>query len=164
LVQSVRRAIAAVDPHLPIERVDPLTSLMRATIREERLLARVASGFGALALALSVIGLYGLMTYAITRRTGEIGVRVALGASATRVASAVLADALKLVALGLVIGIPLAFAAARALQSQLHDVSPVDPLSLGGALAVLTATATVAALLPARRAAKISPMEALRAN
>jgi predicted permease len=164
LVQSVRRAIAAVDPHLPIERVDPLTSLMRATIREERLLARVASGFGALALALSVIGLYGLMTYAITRRTGEIGVRVALGASATRVASAVLADALKLVALGLVIGIPLAFAAARALQSQLHDVSPVDPLSLGGALAVLTATATVAALLPARRAAKISPMEALRAD
>jgi ABC-type antimicrobial peptide transport system, permease component len=104
VVQPLRRAVLAVDPSLPIESLEPLTTLMRQSIREERLVARLATVFGVLALGLAAIGLYGVMTYAITRRTGEIGLRVALGAQRWRVVRMVLLDALRVVAIGVVIG------------------------------------------------------------
>ena len=162
LVESVRQQLKSVDEKLPIYGIDPLSVLMRQSIREQRLLARLATGFGGLALLLAAIGLYGVMTYAIARRTGEIGLRVALGAQRSNVIGMVLRDALRLVLLGVLIGVPLALGATRLLQSQLHDVDAADPLVIALCLAVLSLSAVLAALLPALRAARVAPLVALR--
>jgi predicted permease len=164
LVQTLRRAVVSVDPSLPIDGVDPLPTLMRQSIREERLVARLASAFGAFALLLAAIGLYGVMTYAITRRTSEIGLRVALGAQRGDVVRMVLFDALRLVGFGLVIGLPVALMSTRLLRTQLHGVDAADPVSILVAVGVLTASAVVAVMLPALRAARVSPIVALRAE
>jgi predicted permease len=164
LVQRVRAEIVAYDPSLPIDSVDPLPALMKASISAQRLVAQLASGFGVLALLLAAIGLYGVMTYAITRRTGEIGLRVALGAQHHNVLRMVLVDALRLVGFGGIVGIPLAVFATRALRTQLHGVETIDPISIGVAVAVLLATAVLAALIPAVKAARVSPIVALRAD
>jgi ABC-type antimicrobial peptide transport system permease subunit len=123
---------------------------------------RLATGFGVLALLLAAVGLYGIMTYAVTRRTGEIGLRVALGAQHGNVVGLMLGDALRLVAIGVIVGVPLAIVSTRMLRTQLHGVGPADPASLIVALVVLTGSATIAALLPALRAARIEPVVALR--
>jgi predicted permease len=164
LVQTLRRAVVSVDPSLPIDGVDPLPTLMRQSIREERLVARLASAFGAFALLLAAIGLYGVMTYAITRRTSEIGLRVALGAQRGDVVRMVLFDALRLVGFGLLIGLPVALMSTRLLRTQLHGVDAADPVSILVAVGVLTASAVVAVMLPALRAARVSPIVALRAE
>ncbi|HEY9226052.1 MAG TPA: ABC transporter permease [Gemmatimonadaceae bacterium] len=164
LVQRVRAAVVAVDPSLPIDSVDPLTVLMRASIRAQRLVANLATSFGLLALLLAAIGLYGVMTYAITRRTGEIGLRVALGAQRGDVLGMVLTDALRLVGIGAVVGIPLAIASTRLLRSQLHGVETIDPVSIIAAIAVLLGSALAAVLIPALRASRVSPIVALRSE
>jgi len=164
VVQPIRRAVVSIDPSLPIDGVDPLPTLMRQSIREERLVARLASVFGAFALLLAAIGLYGVMTYAITRRTGEIGLRVALGAQRSDVIRMVLVDALRLVAVGLVVGVPVALLSMRFLRAQLHGVDAADPISIAVAVGVLVTSAVVAVLLPASRAARVSPIVALRAE
>jgi predicted permease len=164
LVQQVRKAIVAVDPTLPIDSVDPLSTLMKQSIREERLVARLATAFGVLALLLAGIGLYGVMTYAITRRTGEIGLRTALGAQRADVVRMVLFDALRLVGAGIVVGLGLALASTRLLGTQLHDVGAFDPISIGAAVAVLTLSAVIAVMVPALRASRVSPIVALRAE
>ena len=164
VVQRIRRAVVSVDPSLPIDGVDPLPTLMRFSIREERLVARLASAFGAFALLLAAIGLYGVMTYAITRRTGEIGLRVALGAQRSDVVRMVLFDALRLVAFGLMIGLPVALLSTRLLRTQLHGVDSADPVSIVVAIGVLVSSAVVAVVLPALRASRVSPIVALRAE
>jgi predicted permease len=164
LVQPIRRAVLSVDPSLPIDGIAPLSMLMRQSIREERLVARLASAFGVLALLLAAIGLYGVMTYAIARRTGEIGLRVALGAQRGDVVRMVLFDALRLVAFGLALGLPVAILSMRLLRTQLHGVETTDPVSIGVAVAVLASSAVVAVLLPAARASRVSPIVALRAE
>ena len=164
LVQSVRKAVVAVDPSLPIDSVDPLTTLMQQSIREERLVARLATAFGVLALLLAGLGLYGVMTYAITRRTGEIGLRAALGAQRTDVVRMVLVDALRLVGVGMFVGLGLALASARLLETQLHGVDAVDPASIVVAVVVLTLSAVIAVLVPALKASRVSPIVALRAE
>jgi predicted permease len=164
LVPQVRKTIVAAEPMLPIDGIDPLPVLMRQSIREERLVASLASAFGGLALLLASIGLYGVMAYAITRRTGELGLRAALGAQRGDVMRMVLTDALRLVAAGMIIGVPLALASARLLQAQLHGVAAVDPVSIAVALLVLSASAVVAALVPALRASRVSPLVALQAD
>jgi predicted permease len=162
LVESLRRAVLSVDQSLPIDSIDPVSRLMGDSIRQQRLLVQLATGFGVLALLLAAIGLYGVMTYAITRRTGEIGLRVALGAQRADVIRMVLTEAVTLVASGVMAGLPLALIATRLLRAQLHGVAPTDPVSLAGALAVLGASAIIAALVPAVRASRLSPMRALR--
>ncbi|HEY4304857.1 MAG TPA: ABC transporter permease [Gemmatimonadaceae bacterium] len=164
LVQTIRKTVAAVDPQLTIDGVDPLVSLMRGTIGEQRLVAQLATAFGVLALVLAAIGLYGVMTYAIARRTGEIGLRMALGAQRADVVTMVLFDALKLVAVGVIVGLPLAIASTRLLRTQLHDVAATDPLSIAVAIGVLATSAVVAVTIPAMRASKVSPIVALRAD
>ena len=159
---EVRRIVTAMDARLPIDAVDPLTRLTHQSVREERLLARLATGFGIGALLLAAIGLYGVMTYAVTRRTGEIGLRVALGARRTEVVSLVVRDALRVVALGFVVGLPVALGILRFLRAQLHGVEATDPLSLGLALSVLLVSALLAVTLPALRASRVSPIVALR--
>ena len=160
VVQAVRREILAVDPNLQIG-LSPLAQLMRDSVNQERLVTTLATSFGILALLLAAIGLYGVMAYAVARRTGEIGLRMALGASSTDVVRLVVLDALRVVGIGLVAGAPLAVIGTQLLKSQLHGVSTFDPVSLGGALLVLVATATMAALLPAQRASRVTPSVAL---
>jgi predicted permease len=160
----IRREVLAVDPSLPIDGLSPVRIMMLQSIREERLVARLATAFGALALLLAGIGLYGVMTYAIARRTGEIGLRVALGARRQDILTMVMTEALRLVGVGLAIGLPLALVSTRLLQTQLHGIDAVDVVSLIAAVAVLTASALIAVLVPATRASKVSPIVALRAD
>jgi ABC-type antimicrobial peptide transport system permease subunit len=156
--------VAAVDPLLEISDIAPLRTTMESTIRSEILLTQLATAFGVLALSLAAIGLYGVMTYAITRRTGEMGLRVALGAQRGDVMRMILLDSLRLVVAGIVVGLPLALLSTRLLRAQLHGVGTSDPLSIVVAIAVLVASALVAAVLPAMRAARVSPVVALRAE
>ena len=161
LVGAVRAAIASVDPELPIVAVDPLPVRVRASIRQDRLLVSLSFGFGAAALLLAAVGLYGVMSYAVTRRTGEIGLRSALGASRGELLRLVLGDGLRMVAVGIIVGAPATWLAARALKSQLHDVPATDPVSVVTALGVLLACATLAVLVPAWRASRVAPAVAL---
>jgi predicted permease len=164
MVEPIRKAISSIDSQLPIDGINPLTRLMAQSIREERLVARVASAFGLLALLFAAVGLYGVMTYAITRRAGEIGLRVALGAQRDDVARLVLGNAMRLVAVGFAAGIPIALVMTRLLHAQLHDVGAVDPASIGVAIGVLGLSAALAVTMPAMRATRVSPMEAMRSG
>lgn len=164
VMEQVRKAVTAVDPLLVIRVLQPLPVLMRQSIRERRLVAHLASGFGILALFLASFGLYGVMSFAVKRRTSELGLRAALGAQRTDVLRLVARDALTLVAAGAVIGVPLALASTTLLRAQLQGVEPIDPVSLFVALVAMSASAAVAALLPALSAARVSPLVALRAE
>ena len=164
IVQPIRRAVAAVDPLLPIGGIDPLRTTMEESIQSQILLTHLATAFGVLALSLAAIGLYGVMSYAISRRTGEMGLRVALGAQRTNVVGLILVDAVRLVGAGVIVGLPLALLSARLLRSQLHGVGTNDPVSIAVAIIVLTGSAFGAALIPALRASRVPPLVALRAE
>jgi ABC-type antimicrobial peptide transport system permease subunit len=161
LVQLVRRAIGETDRSIAIDAIDPVTDLIHISIRDERLVTRLATGLGALALLLAGIGLFGVTSYSIARRTSEIGLRIALGAQRADVARLVMRDGLRPVAVGVVIGLPLAIGAVRILESNLNDISS-DPASTALAVAVLMASAVAAVFVPARRAMRIDPIGALR--
>jgi predicted permease len=162
LVEQVRKTIAAADPELPIDVVSSIPKLIVDYIRQDILLTRLATAFGVLALGLAAIGLYGVMSYSVARRTSEIGLRAALGAQRGDVVRLVLTDGLRLVLIGLVVGLPLAMALMRLLRSQLHGVGTADPASIVGAVAVLVASAVAAVLIPASRASRVAPIVALR--
>ncbi len=164
LVAAARRELAAVNGSMTVLDNDPLTTLMRLSISQDLLVARVASVFGLLALGLAALGLYGVMTYTTLRRTSEFGVRMALGADGGRVRRMVLREAMALVAGGTLVGVPIALAATRLLRSQLYGVGAVDPPSITVALGVLVLSAAIAGYLPAARAARVGPIEALRAE
>lgn len=164
LVAAVRRELTAANPSLVVLSNDPLTSLMRQSISQDLLVAQVASFFGTLALALAALGLYGVMMYATLRRTSEFGLRMALGADGARVRRMVLGEAMALVLGGTVVGIPLAIAATRLLRNQLFGVDVVDLPSIGVALGVLAASAAIAGYVPATRASRVGPLEALRTD
>jgi putative ABC transport system permease protein len=164
IIQPVRRAVAEIDSLLPIDSINPLTTLMRQSIREERLVAQLASAFGILALLLASIGLYGVMTYAVRRRASEIGLRSALGAARSSILQMVLGEALRLVAAGMIAGVLLALAVTQSLGAQLHGVPAIDPISIAVALSILGASAITAALLPAVSASRVSPIVALQAD
>jgi predicted permease len=161
---AVQKAIGEMKADLPIRSIPTLTGLMRQSISEERLLATLATAFGAAALLLAAIGLYGVMSYAVNRRAGEIGLRVALGAQRIQVIRMILRDAMLLVGLGILVGVPLTFAASQVMRSQLHGVGPTDPIAFVVALAVLALGAITAALVPALRASRVAPVVALRAE
>jgi predicted permease len=162
LVDQIRKAIVSIDPSLPIDGVAPLTALIADYIRQEILLARLATAFGVLALALAAIGLYGVMSYSVVRRTGEIGLRAALGAQRRDIVRLVLTDAMTLVVAGLLVGLPLSISLMRLLGAQLHGVGTADPASIVLSVTVLVASAIVAVLVPAFRAARVAPIVALR--
>jgi ABC-type antimicrobial peptide transport system permease subunit len=142
--------------------VRPLTAQVGATLVRERLMATLAGGFGALALVLSCIGLYGLLAYTVAQRTKEIGIRMALGAQGGRVVALVIGRAAKLVAFGLALGLPATWAATRWIESMLFGLTPTDPLVLLGSMVLLAGAAQLAAYLPARRASRVDPLVALR--
>jgi ABC-type antimicrobial peptide transport system permease subunit len=136
--------------------------LVSGTLRIERLLARISGFFGALALLLAAVGLFGMMAYTVSRRTGELGIRMALGARPRDVVRMVLGETAALVFAGLIAGVAIASLATRLIESFLFGVSHTDPLLTAIAALILMATALVAAWLPARRASRVQPMMALR--
>jgi predicted permease len=159
-----RRTMASVDPNLPIVRMQTLAEQMANTFSQPRLIARLTSLFGILALVLASIGVYGITAYNVGSRTNEIGVRVALGADRRNVVALILRGSFFLIALGLLLGVPLALDAGGFLGSQLYGVNRYDPLVLSAASFTLGLSALVAALIPAYRGSSISPMQALRAE
>jgi len=159
---SVRKAIADVDPNLPVLSMMSFGEQVARNFNQERLIARLTELFGALALILACVGLYGVTSYAVSRRTNEIGIRMALGADRGNVLGLVLRAALAQLGLGLAVGIPAALAGGHLLAHQLYGVRSYDPAILGAAALVLAACAIFAASVPARRAAKVDPMVALR--
>ena len=159
---QVRRAMASVDPNLPVTSIHTLKEQVDGVFRQQRLIARLTSFFGVLSLVLCCIGLYGVTAYNAGRRTGEIGVRMALGADRGDVVTLVLRGALALIVIGLCVGLPLSFAVARFLGHQLYGMNPYNPVVTLAAVVVLGLCAFVASLIPAARASLISPLEALR--
>ncbi len=164
LIEPVRRSLQGLDPQLVIHDVAPLEANVGYTLRDERLMARLSSIFGALALLLAAVGLYGVISYATTRRTGEIGVRMALGADGRRVLRMVLRETLLLALTGAAVGVPAVLVCARLLASQLYGLSAHGLPTLAGATAVLVTVALAASALPAARATRIHPTEALRSE
>jgi putative ABC transport system permease protein len=163
LTESVRRVIVSFDAALPLDQIHPLSALVRTSIRHERLLARVATALGFVALALAALGLYGVAAYTTAQRTNEFGVRVALGARAADVARMVLRDVLRPVAFGAALGAPVAFTVMRAMQRHLTAVTS-DPASVAIALVIMTASAAIAGVVPALHAARTDPTVALRSD
>jgi len=161
---AIRRALSEAHPDLAVTRILPMDAQVAGNFRNNRLLARLTGAYGVLALLLAALGLYGVTAYDVSRRTHELGVRMALGADRARIVTGVLRTVLVQTAVGLAIGVPLALLASRALASQLFDVEARDPVVLAGAAAVLIVTAALAAVLPARRAASVDPTRALRAQ
>ncbi len=162
IVPSLRREIEAVDSRLPIFGESTLIRQVNQSFVQERLVASLTSLFGLLALLLAAVGLYGLMAYSVTRRTSEIGVRVALGAQRGDISWMVLRETFLLVVIGLAIGIPGSLAASRLIASELYNVHPGDPLTIAAATLVMVGVALFAGFLPARRASRVDPMVALR--
>jgi putative ABC transport system permease protein len=159
---AVRREARAMDPGMPMFEVETLATQIAASLQRERLLATLSSGFGLLALLLSCLGLYGIMSYTVARRTNEIGVRMALGADRRDVLWLALRDALRLVLIGAALGVPAALAASRLIASQLFGISAADPGAVVAATLALLVVAAVAGYLPARRATRVDPLVALR--
>lgn len=158
----LRNTLAAINADLILSSVRTYTEQVAEQFNQQRLIARLTGIFSLLALLLASVGLYGVTSYNVTRRTGEIGVRMALGASRGNVVGMVLRNAFTQIAIGLSIGVPLAVACDFYLAHQLYGVSRFNPIALGSAIFVLTLCALIAGIVPARRAASIEPMEALR--
>jgi ABC-type antimicrobial peptide transport system permease subunit len=161
---SIRREVQAVDGEALIGDVRTLPQIVHSQLRQDRMLATLASFFALLALALGAIGMYGIVAYRVAHRTAEIGVRMALGAQKRDVLWLILRETLVLLAAGAAVGIPAALAAARLVKSLLFGLQPSDPLTVACATAVLFAAGALAGFLPARRAASVEPTLALRSE
>jgi predicted permease len=159
---EVRTAMAQVDPNLPILSTKTIAEHVDIFMDNERLISQLSTFFSFLALTLACIGLYGVMTYNVVRRTNEIGIRMALGAQNSRVLWMVLKESLLLLGIGIALGVPATLAATRLVQAQLFGLSPSDPFTLTAAVFLIAIVTLAAAFFPARRAAKVDPMVALR--
>jgi putative ABC transport system permease protein len=162
VLAAVRRTIARVDANLPIMSASSIEEEMVPLTAQDRTTAQLAVVFGCVALTLAAIGLYGVLSYGIARRTGEIAIRMALGAQSGRVVVMILRETIGLVSAGLALGGGLAYAASRLIDSRLYGVAPQDPLTLALATGLLLLVAFGAAFLPAQRASRLDPIAALR--
>jgi len=162
LTGQVRQMINQIDDKLPIFDVITLSDQLSENLSQDRLIAQLVSFFGALALVLACIGLYGVMAHGVARRTNEIGIRMALGAKGGNIAWMILRETLYLVLGGLLIGVPAALLGARLISTQLFGMSPTDPVTLIAAAVILSLVALLAGYLPARRASRVNPLTALR--
>jgi predicted permease len=162
LQPAIQRTLASVDANLTVIRAISFEEQVSRNFNGDRLVARLTTLYGMLALILACVGLYGVAAYTVARRTNEIGIRMALGAPRASIIRMMLRVAISPVTLGLLIGVPIALAGGRAIASQLYGVRSYDPLVLGAAVFVLATSCIVAAVIPARRAASIDPIRALR--
>jgi ABC-type antimicrobial peptide transport system permease subunit len=161
-IAAYRKAASEIVPTIPVTRFTTLQQQIDDAFGRERLIAMMTNCFGALALLLSAIGLYGLLSSRVTQRTGEMGVRLALGARQVTVQWMILREAFILLAVGVVLGGGLLYATVRFIQSMLYQISAFDPATLSATVALLAAVAFLAAFLPAFRASRVDPMVALR--
>ncbi len=159
---QIRRVLGGMDPDLPVESLQTFTSRVNENIRGDRITLQLASAFALLATLLAMLGLYGVVAFGVARRTREIGIRMAMGAGSAAIRGLVFTEVAVILLIGSVFGVPGALALARLAQSQLYGVEANDPLVVAGAIAALIGAAAVAAWIPARRAARINPIEALR--
>jgi ABC-type antimicrobial peptide transport system permease subunit len=164
LVPEVQAALTAFDPGLPSGEYRELEHLIDNAVGPRRLITRLLGFFSGLALLLAAIGLYGVMAFGVTQRRQEIGIRLAIGAQRGDILGMILRGGLKLVAIGVGLGLAGSLALTRVLQSQLFGISAHDPVTFAGIATLLTAVAAAACLLPALRATKVDPMIALRAE
>jgi ABC-type antimicrobial peptide transport system permease subunit len=159
---TLRRVVQEIDPNLPVYAMQTYEDRVNRSLRNERLIAGLSTVFGLLATALAMIGLYGVMAYSVTRRTREIGVRMAMGARAGMVGWLVMREVFTLVALGVAISLPAAWFSSRFVESQLYGVTPTDTTTIAAAVLALSVVAALAGLIPALRAARVNPVIALR--
>jgi ABC-type antimicrobial peptide transport system permease subunit len=160
---EVRGALGEIDPNLPLRSVITMNELVETRfLNKEKLISQLSGFFALLALSLACIGLYGVMSYNVVRRTNEIGIRMALGAQPGSVLWMVLRESVILLGAGVIIGVPLTLAAMRLIQSQLFGLSSSDPVTIGAAIFAIGLVSALAGYLPARRATKVDPMVALR--
>jgi len=158
----IRQAMLGLDSNLVLNNLHTMQEQIDENLTDERVIAYLASSFGVLAAIMTAIGVYGVLAYSTAQRTREIGVRIAMGASRTVVIRMILAEVLWLAGIGIAAGLPLLLLFSHAVRSQLFGVSYSDPLTLGVVIVLMVAVAFVSAALPARRAAKVDPMVALR--
>jgi ABC-type antimicrobial peptide transport system permease subunit len=161
-VPQVREIVRTLNPNLPITEAMPLTEVTAIGLVPQRIAAAVAGSLGLVGLLLAAIGVYGVTSYAVSRRTREIGIRVALGADQQGVLRLILRQGLTLAGIGVAIGVAIAAVGSRVLGGLLFGVPPVDPITFGGACALFAAVTLVATYIPARRATAVDPMVALR--
>jgi predicted lysophospholipase L1 biosynthesis ABC-type transport system permease subunit len=159
---EVRAALAEIDPNLPVLKTQTIDEQVEDLIDRQTFVSKLAGFFALLALTLAGIGLYGVMTYDVVRRTSELGVRMALGAPKSGLRWMVLRETLLLLAIGVGMGIPLSLAASRGIKAGLFGVDPADPLTLISAVVVVSLCLLMGSYMPAHRATKIEPMVALR--
>ena len=160
---AVRRAVAAVDPQVPVD-ARPMSAMVSRAVSDRRFTMLVLGAFASVALLLALVGIYAVVSYAVAQRTREIGVRLALGATAAEVRRLVMSSALRGIAPGLAVGALLAFVGVRALRSLVYGVSPFDPVALIAAIAILGLVGIASSVLPARRATRVDPLVAMRAE
>jgi predicted permease len=160
-VGAIREAVRQIDPNLPLQDVSTQIEQVERRFQQEKLFAQAYSLFGAVALVLAAVGLFGLMSYNVSRRTNEIGIRMALGAQRGDVLRLVMRESMVLVAAGIVVGLAVAIAASRFVATLLYNLPPTDVLSIALAIAVMALVSAVAGFIPARRASKVDPMVAL---
>jgi ABC-type antimicrobial peptide transport system permease subunit len=159
-----RQTLSSINPNLTVVKFQTFEQQIADCFNDERMIARLTMLFGALALLLATIGLYGVTAYTVARRTREIGLRMAVGAERRSVVAMVMRTAIAQLAMGLTIGIPVALVCVRFVKAQLYEVTSADPIIVLGAIVTLTVAACVAGMLPARRAASIDPVQALRSE
>jgi putative ABC transport system permease protein len=162
LAAAVRREVWALDKDQPVAKVQTMESLFSRAVAPQRFQMMLVGLFAAVALLLSVVGIYGVMAYAVTQRTHEIGIRIALGAQRGDVFKLLVGQGMTQAALGILLGLAGAFALTRLMSSLLYGVSATDPLTFAGVALLLAAVALLACYVPARRAMKVDPMVALR--
>ena len=162
LVPAIRRIVAAIDSEVPVSDVQTMDDIIDLSVADRHQLTILLGAFAGLALLLAAVGLYGVLAYAVTQRSREIGLRIALGANYFRVTRLVVGHGLTITCIGLVIGIFASFAVARTLKTVLYGVTATDPITLGGVTLLLTMVALVACCIPAQRASRVDPITVLR--